>query len=171
MIRLCLCISIHHTSSASNSVLDQTEIKNTISFSIRFSSRIDGAQKDTINTITASLCLLYCFSYTASLALMSCWVIWVILVLVYKYDRSLTDWLLSTLIFGTGVGWRGRADTGYNPVITGSWSPCSGGSNGKTMSDMWVSNLFSLYITMKRFHIINQFHLFWKKIIVNILCH
>lgn len=170
MIRLCLYISIHHTSSASNSVLDQTEIENTISFSIRFSSRIGGAQKYYKNCIT-SLCLLYCFSYTASLALMFCWVI---LVLVYKYDSFLTDWLLSTLILcdGTGVGWRGRADTGYNLVRTGSWSPCSGGSNGKTMSDMWVSNMpiQPLHNNEKINHFPFPF-LFWNKIIVNILCN
>jgi len=66
---------------------------------------------------------------------------WFILVLLYKYDSSFIDCLSSTMILcdGTGVGWSGRAGMGYSPVRTGFWSPCSGGSSGKTMSDMWVS--------------------------------
>lgn len=42
----------------------------------------------------------------------------------------------------TGVGWRGRADMDWSQHRTGSWSPCSGGSSGRTTSDMWVSDIF-----------------------------
>lgn len=152
MIRLCLYISIHHTSSASNSVLDQTEIENTISFSIRFSSRIGGAQKYYKNCIT-SLCLLYCFSYTASLALMSCcfvglfWCLCTSMIVFWLTD-CYPHWFCVTAQGLAGEGEQTRATT-WSELVPDLHAVVAAMERLCQICESAIC-LFSLYITMKR---------------------